>query len=192
MTSGVVDVYVSQGNASFTREVSTSGYVLTDAAITGSNSLTVNWSSKQDSIPSLKVYDTTQGIERTDIVSKEYVGETGFKINFTNKLYLGHEYKLEGSNIDAIYAKVNYDSEYFENNLTYDGNDLGCTYTKTATTFKVWAPTADSMSLLVFDKGTIEENSKCVGQYDMLGGDINSKGVWTKTITGDYKNYYYV
>lgn len=192
VTSGVVDVYVSQGNASFTREVSTSGYVLTDAAITGSNSLTVNWSSKQDSIPSLKVYDTTLGIERTDIVSKEYVGETGFKINFTNKLYLGHEYKLEGSNIDAIYAKVNYDSEYFENNLTYDGNDLGCTYTKTATTFKVWAPTADSMSLLVFDKGTIEENSKCVGQYDMLGGDINSKGVWTKTITGDYKNYYYV
>ena len=39
----------------------------------------------------------------------------------------------------------------------YDGNDLGATYTKNATTFKVWAPTASRVAVKIYATGSSEE-----------------------------------
>ena len=37
------------------------------------------------------------------------------------------------------------DKQYY-----YEGNDLGCTYTKDYTTFRVWAPTAEQVNLNLY------------------------------------------
>jgi len=66
----------------------------------------------------------------------------------------------------------------------YNGDDLGAVYTKRSTTFKVWAPTVDKITLVVYDN-----------PYDDLGQKYKmiklEKGVWKLKLNGDYKNKYY-
>ena len=105
----------------------------------------------------------------------------------------GLEWKLSNTAkaaSNALYVEeLNYyDAEYDKENA-YDGNDLGCTYTKEKTTFKVWSPEADSMTLNLYSKGSDdEEGSKKLGTYKMVKGD---KGVWEYTCEGDMINTYY-
>ena len=40
----------------------------------------------------------------------------------------------------------------------YNGNDLGATYTKKATTFKVWSPTASEVKVRLYKYGSEKEN----------------------------------
>jgi len=47
-----------------------------------------------------------------------------------------------------------YSSEEFEAQYTYEGNDLGAVWTKESTTFRVWAPTADAVTVNLYESGT--------------------------------------
>ena len=47
--------------------------------------------------------------------------------------------------------------EELDANYRYDGDDLGVTYTKDATTFKVWSPTATDIKVNIFTKGSDDE-----------------------------------
>ena len=53
---------------------------------------------------------------------------------------------------NALELKKLYESDDFISNSTYDGNDLGATYSPEATTFKVWAPVADSLKVCIYEK----------------------------------------
>lgn len=71
----------------------------------------------------------------------------------------------------------------------YSGNDLGATYTKNSTTFKVWAPTASRVTVKLYTTGSSdEEGAASVATASMKKGD---KGVWSVTLNGDKKNLYY-
>ncbi len=77
-----------------------------------------------------------------------------------------------------------YDSQY-----AYSGDDLGCTYTKEKTTFKVWSPLATSVTLCRYATGSDgESGAKSLGTVEMTKGD---KGVWSCTVEGDIVNTYY-
>jgi hypothetical protein len=41
-----------------------------------------------------------------------------------------------------------FDTSWFSDQFTYSGNDLGNTYSKSATAFRVWAPTAAKVTLV--------------------------------------------
>lgn len=49
---------------------------------------------------------------------------------------------------------MDFDSQYFTDNFTYSGNDLGAVLKKNCTVFKLWAPTAVSVTLNLFEDGT--------------------------------------
>ena len=84
-----------------------------------------------------------------------------------------------GSNNNYTNASQNLDTTY-----GYDGKDLGATYTKSATTFKVWAPTATSVKLNIYSDG--------VGGNKISTTDLSkNNGVWSKKLDGDYKNKFY-
>lgn len=76
----------------------------------------------------------------------------------------------------------------------YNGNDLGATYTPQATTFKVWSPTAKSVSVILYAKGS-EEESIAAGVTDKIATHQmafdEANGVWSATVEGDLKNVYY-
>lgn len=66
----------------------------------------------------------------------------------------------------------------------YKGNDLGAVYTTYNTTFKVWAPTAEKITLVVYK----DFNDNLGEKYEMNKGE---KGVWELKLNGDLKNKYY-
>ena len=82
-----------------------------------------------------------------------------------------------------------FSSKEFKEKYLYDGDDLGITYLKEKTIFKIWAPTAKSVSLNLYSKGSDnEENSKILGRFSMEKAE---NGVWLREICEDLNNVYY-
>ena len=83
-----------------------------------------------------------------------------------------------------------YDTAKFKQYYQYNQNDLGFTYTPTETTFKVWAPTAANMTVLLYDSDT---SSAYGGKNKSTGYHMNfaQGGIWTVTIQGNLKGKYY-
>ena len=80
-----------------------------------------------------------------------------------------------------------YSSPEFEAAYTYSGSDLGATWTKDRTFFRLWAPTAEAVVLNLYAGGT-------PGAADLLARESMTPdvcGTWTATINGDLNGVYY-
>jgi len=75
-------------------------------------------------------------------------------------------------------------STSFEKMFTYEGNDLGNTYSTSKTSFRVWAPTANEVKLVTYrkwnDKSGVETNMK-----------KSENGTWTFDLNGDHNGILY-
>ena len=71
--------------------------------------------------------------------------------------------ELLGKKDAKTWRKI-FTSPEFVQDFAYNGSDLGSQYTKSATTFKLWAPTADKVVLQRFESGDpeCEECSKSI------------------------------
>ena len=78
-----------------------------------------------------------------------------------------------------------YKTSKFINSYTYSGNDLGASYSKSSTTFKVWAPIATDVTLNLYSAGNGGSAYKTVKMTKGTGG------VWQTTVTGDLNKVYY-
>lgn len=110
-----------------------------------------------------------------------------FNINMQEPLDLSKSYTISSEyygDIAVAYGEV-FTTSDFENQFTYTGNDLGATYTKDATTFKVWSPTATKVVLNLYENGTDGDAYQTV---DMTKSDV---GVWETTVDGDLNKVYY-
>ena len=100
------------------------------------------------------------------------------------ELIPGEEYSIA----DAHYLTAPIQFRYivrtkeFDEKFAYDGDDLGPTYTKEYSSFKVWAPTA-SFVVLELEKD---------GNYEYIPLKIQDKGIWYGKIEGDYEGYSYI
>ncbi len=82
-----------------------------------------------------------------------------------------------------------YGTDEFGAQYNYTGNDLGATYTPSATTFKVWAPFS-TIKLNIYNSGTPGSlgGSEVHSSYDMVKGE---KGVHSVVVDGDLEGKYY-
>jgi len=80
-----------------------------------------------------------------------------------------------------------FSSPEFEELYTYEGNDLGATWTKEMTFFRLWAPTADSVLVNLYRSGT--PGTKDLIRSVSMKRDV--KGTWTAQIKGDLNGVYY-
>jgi len=78
-----------------------------------------------------------------------------------------------------------YDSSSFAKKFHYAGHDLGAQYTSKSTTFRVWAPTASHVDVLLFRTGHEAEKPRALA---MVKGE---KGAWALTAAGDLRHQYY-
>ncbi len=77
-----------------------------------------------------------------------------------------------------------------ESYSTYSGQDLGATYTKSSTTFKVWAPSASKVELKRYTTGSDSEpGAAVIGTQTMTKN--TSSGTWSVTVNGDLNGTYY-
>ena len=69
--------------------------------------------------------------------------------------------------------------------IPYDGNDLGAVYTKKYTAFRLWAPTADAVTLCLYREG----DGDCLSDTLPMKRDV--QGTWTIRVDGDLRHVYY-
>ncbi|MBQ7416210.1 MAG: type I pullulanase [Oscillospiraceae bacterium] len=101
------------------------------------------------------------------------------------KLY---QYRLRFHGYDyTIQTNTVYASKRFAKEFTYTGKDLGANWTEEATTFKVWAPTAESVRVALYHGGTagVEDLAETI---PMTRG---SNGVWKAKAEGNRHGQYY-
>lgn len=80
---------------------------------------------------------------------------------------------------------MDFQSRAFHRRFFYSGSDLGASYRKTGTSFKVWAPTAEQVALRLYSVGTggapLEE----------LAMEAKNAGTWAIKMPGDLDGMYY-
>ncbi len=90
---------------------------------------------------------------------------------------------------NALFKTDEFDAEY-----TYTGDDLGATYTKEKTTFKVWAPGSTSLRVRIYNSGTPTSVDPEKGDdewYIESEMTLGEKGVYSAEVLGDLNGKYY-
>jgi pullulanase len=67
----------------------------------------------------------------------------------------------------------------------YSGDDLGVTYSPQQSEFRLWAPTAQGVSILLFENAATESSRSIPMQTD-------ANGIWSATVSGDLDGKYYL
>ena len=84
-------------------------------------------------------------------------------------------------------GKLNYSTKAFETKYTYEGNDLGATWSKEVTAFRVWAPTAEKVMVNLYQSG--DPNAGDLQEQLIMQKD--KKGTWIVEKAGDLNGLYY-
>ena len=79
-----------------------------------------------------------------------------------------------------LFAQINY-SAYPE----YTGKDLGLTYTKLSTSFRIWSPPADSAQLMLYSQGDGGEPLQIINMTKAAAG------TWLAKLRGNWVNKFY-
>ena len=127
---------------------------------------------------------------------KPTTSEFDITFNYTAKInvqyviesiFPGFEDRIQKVIVSSEYL---YESARFEKYYTYSGDDLGMSYSKEKTTFKVWSPISANVSLNLYDKGT----PKSLGGSDVKRSTsmfYTKGGIWEVTVLGDLKGKFY-
>ena len=67
----------------------------------------------------------------------------------------------------------------------YKGEDLGASYNKNNTAFRIWAPTADGVSVCLYERG----DGVCLMDETPMKRDV--QGTWFLKKSGDLDKIYY-
>ena len=133
----------------------------------------------------VKVYDGDKEVAIAGISTLNQESAMGY-IELAENLDLSKTYRvtIEGYGESIVIPTGIFDTQYFADNYHYDGTDLGAVVNGDTTTFKVWAPTASTVVLNLFEAGDGVEAYKSV---DMVLGE---KGVWSHTEACGHGTYY--
>lgn len=204
-SDGIYDIYMLEGREMIyeNREDSTKDAILNSyITITrnGSYSVNVYLSCEADKIKEANLKLFENGTELNVGTKNKYPSlnlvqilipsdfEFDMKKNYSVKFDFG-----EGNVVESKLILWNlYDSPAFNNKYNYEDNDLGVTFdvNKLTTTFKLWAPLSDEVTLNIYDSGTPSSSSTPTKKVNMTLGD---KGVWSSTeeayLHGKYYTY---
>ena len=121
-----------------------------------------------------------------EIAKQSYLnGLCLYECRSKDKIELGHNYVIQCRDFGSTSLNVNEATTFptFDEDFYYDGDDLGATYSKEKTTFKIWAPLASKVSLFIR-----KSNNDNFITYKMRRGE---KGVYSITLFGDYDGFMY-
>ena len=137
----------------------------------------------------VRLVDVT-GSDGSVAITSISAGERGYALRPNKPLELTalYRYKLRFQGVDfKIGTTLVYGSKRFDREFVYQGDDLGCTWTREKTTFKVWAPTAEGVMVALYRTGDIDRFDR-LGTVELVRQD---QGVWSGTFPGDHSGMYY-
>lgn len=120
------------------------------------------------------------------------VSDTQFSLTTNEAIDVRKIYTVKGTayqESEVQMRRILDDPMYF-----YSGNDLGLTYSASASTFKVWAPTASQVSVMVYEDAGVYVDGRVA---DHTSGtpylmSRQSNGVWSESISGDLDGQFYM
>ena len=189
-TSGTVHIYVEsgvKGHETVLGDDIVSGIKVKKAVYKEETGLTVQMTADLGSDPAsaLTITGPEGNLTITNITAGDfstYTIETQEGIDLFGSYtvtFMGQVYPIQLPNV--------YSTKTFEEAYTYEGNDLGANWTKDATTFRVWAPTATAVKVNLYTSGTEGTNDR-IEQLEMTADE---KGTWIVTKEGDLNGVYY-
>lgn len=121
-------------------------------------------------------------------VSQVIQAASRYTFQLTESLDISQTYALsyKGQLIN-ITMPLPYSTEAFEKEYTYESDDLGATWSKSETAFKVWAPTAEKVMLNLYTSGD-ETQHDLIETIEMSS---MGNGVWGVEKSGDLNGTYY-
>lgn len=144
------------------------------------------FTSKGDEGITVKADDRVLTVKKVTSEEIKDGSTTVAKIELSENVKLGQKLtitKLGFTVMEVVLGDV-MRSASFEKMFHYEGNDLGNTYSKSKTSFRVWAPTADEVKLVTYkkwnDKSGIESSMK-----------MSDKGTWIFDLNGDQNGVFY-
>jgi len=118
-----------------------------------------------------------QSVEQTQNNYVKYTLYIPASITVGTEYYVVHQFAREAILEYAAITKT----DRFDNEFYYDGNDLGCHFTKGQTKFALWAPTASRVKIEIEKNGSIQD-------YEMIRTD---KGVYRFALLDNLENAAY-
>lgn len=190
VVSGTVNAYVESRVEGCTIELS-------EDAVTGIKISSAGASSATEITATVTVEpaeDITGGFSIRDIDGNNLMIDHIDKSGLTYTITLSEEMDLTKTyyfSYDGTDLKISmpdyYSTPDFENLYTYEGDDLGATWTAEKTFFRVWAPTADAVSVNLYTGGA-KKTDDLIETISMTS-DVN--GTWVAEKTGDLNGTYY-
>ncbi|OQY10477.1 MAG: type I pullulanase [Fusobacteriia bacterium 4572_132] len=105
-----------------------------------------------------------------------------YKILMENILDVSKEYEVSSNRFKKATTEMG--NALIEDIFTYNGDDLGNSYSKESTIFKVWTPVSKKVDVLIYDNSKDETPEV----YPM---SRSKKGVWEKKIKGNLEGKQY-
>lgn len=123
--------------------------------------------------------DSKDTIIPLSIKKKEELNNSYFhyELAVDSPLEIGEEYTLYDEHCQTVPAQYSYivKTKKFDEDYFYDGDDLGVTYTPKKTTFRVWAPTAFRIDVVLHEDG----------KREVVPMKRKNKGVWEVSVNRD-------
>ena len=186
--SGTVHVYVKSGVEGYTKEYGedvVKGVKISNAVYDGVQVKVTMAGSLEDAENAFSVV-CSDGTEMK-IAAVKGMGAI-YALEMAQPLELAKSYKVvyAGSSYEILMPDY-YGTEEFESAYTYTGSDLGANWTKDATTFRVWAPMAEAVSVNLYKSG--DSSAEDLIESIPMTSDVN--GTWIATKNGDLNGVYY-
>lgn len=190
MVSGTVHIYVESGVEGYEKEYgedAVTGTKLTKAKYDGAGKIVVSMTGEieGDAAKAFSVKGTAGNIA---LESAEESGKFEYTLSLKEELDLSEDYTItyDGNDYKVVMPDY-YGTEEFESEYTYEGDDLGATWTAEKTTFRVWAPTAEAVKVNLYESGTDGTDDKT--EELTMEPDVN--GTWVAEKAGDLNGTYY-
>ncbi|MCQ2519254.1 MAG: type I pullulanase [Lachnospiraceae bacterium] len=191
IVSGTVHIFVESGVEGYAKEYGDDciiGVKLKTARYDGDKTIDVKMTAEIPTDFSL-AFKLNRKNKEIDIEEVIDCGDGLYKIKLDESLEIFSKYTITYEETDYnVIMPIIYSTDEFEKEYTYTGNDLGYTYSKEKTSFRVWAPTAEAVSLKRFESGT-QAKSDLIEEIAMTKSE---KGTWVCEVAGDLNGTYYV
>ncbi|AIO18683.1 Pullulanase [Candidatus Izimaplasma bacterium HR1] len=139
---------------------------------------------RDDFVKSFKVIGNDEEID-LEIISTELLGnERKYITRFDGYILLNHMYHIFDDNNESseLFTGKIVRTELFDDIYYYENTDLGSSYRRDRTKFKIWTPVAKYMKLELVDKQ---------GASEIVPMEYDNQGVWYLRLRGDYEGYKY-
>lgn len=189
---GYVDVYLVEGNSTCWYDAEDVVYspVISSAAFQENSSAMIDVSvsreiDKDTTVDQFLVTDE-EGVTYP-VTGIEVISDKDFTLVMEEALALSKTYRVDLE--DYVGTEVSMSqilgSTYFDEEMAYDGDDLGAVYTKEKTVFRVWAPMASEVSLNLYEQGDGDN------LLETIPMEADVKGTWVIEKQGDLNGVYY-